>query len=209
MISLYSGTPGSGKSLDVCRLIYYRLRFGKDVICNFPISTDRIKCRKMGVFTYIDNADLDPAKLVKYAMQKPRKEGEILLVIDEAQILFNAREWGKAGRSDWMKFFTQHRKLGYEIFLIAQFDSMLDKQIRALIEYEYKHRKVTNMGWRGWFIRPFVGGFCKVQIWYPMKEVIGLEFFRYSRKFANLYDTNALFNVDLTQIGSDAEPQAN
>lgn len=198
MISLYSGTPGSGKSLDICRLIYYKLKFGGEVICNFPIASDRIRSRHPGTFTLCENENLDPAFLVKYAFQKPRKEGEILLVIDEAQILFNAREWGKEGRAEWMKFFTQHRKLGYEIFLIAQFDSMLDKQIRALIEYEYKHRKVTNMGWRGWFIRPFVGGFCKVQIWYPMKEVIGLEFFRYNKRFADLYDTNALFNVDLT-----------
>ena len=37
-------------------------------------------------------------------------------------------------------FFSQHRKLGYRVILVAQFSEMIDKQIRALIEYEYIHR---------------------------------------------------------------------
>ena len=41
MITLYSGTPGAGKSLHVARKIYERMRIMKrDVIATFPINMD-------------------------------------------------------------------------------------------------------------------------------------------------------------------------
>lgn len=202
MISLYSGTPGSGKSLDVARLIYYRIKLGKTVIANFPVDTVQIKGQHNGEFVFMDNEQLTPAALIRYSMQKPRKEGEILLIIDEAQILFNTREWGKSDRKTWNTFFTQHRKLGYEIVMVAQFDQMLDKQIRALFEYEYIHRKITNYGWRGWLMAPLLGSFIKVQYWYPVRERVGAETFRFHKKWAAIYDTNRMFS----DILGGAEP---
>ena len=78
-----------------------------------------------------------------------------------------------------------HRHFGYLIILCAQFDRMLDRQVRCLIEYEYIHRKVKNMGWRGWllsflFLSPFSELFVKVKIWYPMKERIDCDFYKAS-----------------------------
>lgn len=212
MISLYSGTPGSGKSLDVARLIYMRIKYGKTVIANFPVDVEAIKGKHKGEFLYLDNEDLNPARLIEYSMKKPRKEGEIMLIIDEAQILFNTREWGKSDRKTWNTFFTQHRKLGYEIIMVAQFDQMLDKQIRALFEYEYIHRKITNYGWRGWLLAPLLGSFIKVQYWYPVKERVGSECFRFNKKFAGIYDTNRMFSDILgaerqqTMAGAGAPP---
>ena len=45
MIVLYSGTPGSGKSLDCARTIYNWCRRGNPIICNFPINIDNIKIK--------------------------------------------------------------------------------------------------------------------------------------------------------------------
>lgn len=106
------------------------------------------------------------------------KEGEILLVIDECQIMFNARDWGQKNRAAWCAFFTQHRKLGYEVILVAQFDRMLDRQIRSLIEYEWIHRKVSNFGIAGKIFSLLFGGklFVAVKVWYPMKQKVGSEF---------------------------------
>ena len=42
VLKLYSGTPGSGKSLDVARKIYHALRYGRPVIANFDINTSLI-----------------------------------------------------------------------------------------------------------------------------------------------------------------------
>ena len=76
---------------------------------------------------------------------------------------------------------------------------MLDRQVRSLIEYEYIHRKVSNIGWRGWFLSlvMFAPGslFVKVKVWYPMKEKVGSEFYRCQKKYYSLYDTFALLDT--------------
>ena len=85
------------------------------------------------------------------------REGEIRLFIDECAVYFNARNWNDSKRKDWIKFFhSQHRKLGYDVYLVTQFDSMVDKQVRALVEYEFKHRKLNNVGWVGKISKPFI-----------------------------------------------------
>lgn len=203
MITLYSGTPGAGKSLHLATRLYHWMQF-KDapIIGNFATNFSSIKKRK-GFYIYMDNSELTPEKLIKfsqyYSQIKGRrvKEGEILLVIDECQILFNSRDWGQKNRAQWCAFFTQHRKLGYEVVLVAQFDRMLDRQIRSLIEYEWVHRKVSNFGVQGKLISAFCGGklFVAVKVWYPMKEKVGSEFYMYRKKYADIYDTYALFTV--------------
>ena len=133
-------------------------------------------------------------------------------MIDEAQLLFNSRDWSKKGRDRWNWFFTMHRHFGYFIILCAQFDRMLDRQVRGLIEYEYVHRKVLNMGWRGLLLSCLmlcpVGLFVKVKIWYPMKERIGSEFFRCQRRYYSIYDTFAMIDtVSETEIDTVVESE--
>ena len=193
LITLYSGTPGSGKSLHTARRIYYSCKFGKTVIGNFEI--DKGKLKGKGEYYYINNAHLTPDVLIKYSGiffgGKRVKEGSILLIIDECQLLFNAREWNKKGRDNWLSFFTQHRKYGYDIILVAQFDRMVDRQIRSLIEYEFIHRKINNIGkWGKIFSLIAMGNlFVSVEYYYPLKERLGSEFFKAHKKFYSLYDT--------------------
>lgn len=203
MIYLYSGTPGSGKSLHTACVIYWTLRRKLPVIANFPIALNHIskKHPEKLLFEYWDNMELTPSRLVEYARdywskkKRPVKEGELLCIIDESQILFNARDWKQQGRSDWLKFFTQHRKFGYDIILVAQFDEMLDKQLRALIEYQVIHRKVSNFGIAGKILSAaFLGKlFVAVRVWYPMGERVGSEMFTAKKKYYSLYDTYADF----------------
>ena len=201
MIYLYSGTPGSGKSLNCAKMLYYRVKFGHPTIANFSINYDSKKFNK-ALFTEVDNMELNPDFLYDYSRNyfKDNKfrEGRILLVIDECQIMFNAREWNMKGRNEWLKFFTQHRKFGYDIILIAQFDKMLDRQIRSLVEYEYIHRKVSNYGLMGKFVSLFFGGglFCCVKMWYPMRHRVGSNWFKYSRKYSKIYDSYKMFDGD-------------
>ena len=195
MITLYSGTPGSGKSLHMARKIMDSLRFQDIlVVCNFDCNWQSIKHRR-GTFLLLDNADLTPEKLHDIARDwfQTHKfgEGKINLYIDECQLLFNAREWAKTGRNEWLSFFTQHRKLGFDIFLIAQFDRMIDRQIRSLIEYEVQHRKVSNIGVGGKIFSLLAGGglFVALRMWYPQHERIGTDWFKYRRKYGSFYDT--------------------
>lgn len=210
MISLYSGTPGSGKSLHVAQRIYYGLRARRRIVANFEINLDYVKKkrdkRKLR-FHYIPNDELNPETLINISIDHFKKRGhvkedDILLVIDECQLIFNAREWNKSGRSEWLSFFSQHRKYGYEVVLVAQFDGMVDKQIRTLIEYEIKHRKVGNFGIVGkcLSIISFGNLFCAVRIWYPLSERVSSEFFKANKKYYRIYDTFTFFVSPDTKI---------
>lgn len=200
MIYLYSGTPGSGKSAHQARNIYYRLRLGMPVIANYAVNTGNIKKCK-GTFLQIDNAELTPERLISFSREYFQthkfKEGAIQIYMDEAQLLFNARSWDMKGRAAWIQFFTQHRKYGFDIYLVAQFDRMLDRQLRCLIEYEVIHRKVSNFGAKGLFLSLLAGGnlFVAVKVWYPMNEKVSSEFFRVSKRFTRLYDSYSDFDA--------------
>lgn len=156
----------------------------------------------VGRISISSNGELDPDGLVAFSRTyfagRPCKEDSILLVIDEAQLLFNARDWSVRGRDRWNWFFTMHRHFGFFIILCAQFDRMLDRQVRGLIEYEYIHRKVNNMGWKGVFLSCLLLSptnlFVKVKIWYPMKEKVGSEFFQCRKRYYSIYDTFALLD---------------
>lgn len=211
MVSLFSGTPRSGKSLDSARWIISRSRFGRPVICNFQCNLTKYKKAN---FTYCPNDALTPDFLIRYAQNffqgKPIKEGEILLVIDEAQLLFPALSKFK-NRAEWLRFFSLHGKLGYNIILIAQNDRMIDRQIRGVIEYEYIHRKLSNFGIRGILLRCFTfgSGFIVVQRWYPIKQTISQEFFRGSKSLYSIYDSYVLFDVkDKKKLESPPEEDA-
>ncbi len=215
MIVLYSGTPGSGKSLDSARTISHWVRRGDPVICNFPVNVSAIKTRREKRFYFWPNEELSPERLVAFSRDYfdggQCREDAILLLIDEAQLLFNAREWSAKGRSRWTWFFTMHRHFGYFIILCAQFDRMLDRQLRSLIEYEYIHRKVTNLGARGIFLSFLLLSpmnlFVKVKVWYPMKEKVGSEFFRRKQSYCKLYDTCALLDApDTPAAGGQGAP---
>lgn len=201
MIYLYSGTPGSGKSLHQAKDIYYWLRRGHCCICNFDIDVSKIpKCK--GQFIYLDNEYLTPETLIKFSKvyfhDHKFGEGRLRVYIDECQLLFNAREWNISGRKEWLSFFTQHRKYGYDIFLVAQFDRMVDRQIRSLIEYEVIHRKASNFGTFGVLFSMFSGGnlFVAITMWYPLREKIESNFFKANKKYYSLYDTYNTFDLD-------------
>lgn len=216
MIWLYTGTPGSGKSYHVCCDVIQKLKRGGNVIANFPVNENVIK-RCKGRSTYIDNQDLTPKYLIDYAMQHHEfgKENQTLVVIDECQIMFNAREFGRKDRREWVTFFSQHRKLGYNVILITQADKMLDKQIRALCETEIKHRKMNNYGFAGMVFSLFCGGtvFIAIEYWYGGNKMkISQQLIKYKKRNAAVYDSYRMFSdvgeaaPGVTVPGMPAEP---
>lgn len=203
MIELYSGTPGSGKSLHVAKIIKERLRMYNCVIIgNFCINQNTVKKRK-GTYIYVDNSRLEPERLIKFAVRYARHKGrrlredELYLFIDEAQLLFNSRDWQMIKTSGWVSFFSQHRKLGFYIGMIAQFDRMIDRQIRSLIENEIKHRKVSRAGLFGKILGIATRDnlFIFIKIWYPMKQKVSSEFFLGTKKIYEVYDSYGLFQT--------------
>ena len=220
MIYLYSGTPGSGKSLHMAKMIFLLLKHSDClVIGNFFIKPEYFTPEQMERFIYVSNKDMTPKRLIEIAERywethkaKNYRDAEqkIRLFIDESQILFNARDWQRNSEKGWPTFFSVHRHYGFEIVLCTQMDTNLDKQVRGVIETQCIHRKVENIGLHGKIISMLAGGglfFCVVR-WYPMHEKVDGYFFKYRKKFSDVYDTHALFSADggetnsLIRIGS-------
>lgn len=209
MIYLYTGTPGSGKSLHVAKEIYFQISRGKHVIANFDLNYDVIKPvsrkRQKGYFFYRDNFELSPSWLQDFARLAHKrdakgrmKEAQTYLVLDECQLIFNARSWNDRTRQAWCAFFTQHRKFGYEVILITQFDRLIDRQIRSLVEYEVKHRKINNFGKGGVIVSLFTLGkpvFACIEYWYGVKERCGMVMMVGQKKYYELYDSYKLFDA--------------
>lgn len=193
MIYLYTGTPGSGKSLDLARIIYYRSK-NHPIYSNFPVALkDK---QKQSNYHFMQDDDLTPSNLIKisqdYFKGKRVKEDTIYLLIDEAQLYFNSRDWSSKDRKDWVRFFSGHRHYGYIVILSCQIDTMIDKQIRALVEIQVIHRKLNNYGLRGFFLRVLLFSptlFVRVVLYYQQKMRLSGNFFRYHRKYACIYDT--------------------
>ena len=208
-IYLYSGTPGSGKSLHLAQDILFYCSRPKNclVISNFSVDTDKLKYPDR--FIYMDNDDMTAENLVNIGLSRlsmwsnySELEASIILIIDESQLLFNARSWNEKGRSRWIKFFTQHRKLGYKIILVAQFDQMIDKQIRSLIDVQYIHRKFSDIGLLGLFLKVITRSdiFIAVEMFYPLKLRTGSKIYRAHKRHYSLYDTCNLFQEFDTEV---------
>lgn len=204
MINFYSGTPGSGKSLDMAHEICEWLKMKKNVITNTPINRNAI-CRnpkKLGRVYNIDNYYITPEFLLNYAKKfhKQGKENQTLLVLDEAQILFAPNtvklkcQEDKFYREKWLKFFTQHRKYGFNIIIVSQFDKLIDAQIRCLFEYNVIHRKANNFGMIGSLLTIFhIPLFVRIEYWYGVNQICSKRFFTYKKKFSKIYDTYGSF----------------
>lgn len=202
-IYLYSGTPGSGKSLHAAQQVRWRLsgRSPKPVIGNFPINADAVE--RPDLYHYMPNVDLTPDWLMDFADEYwdsagvPFREDYIMLVLDECQLLFNSRDWQDKTRKQWLAFFSQHRKYGFKIIFIAQSDIMVDKQFRVMVEYEVSHRKFSTAGPIGWVVSLPFGGrlFAHVTRNYQDKQRTESDFYLGKKRDMALYDTRARFRA--------------
>lgn len=198
-ISLYTGTPGSGKSYHCTKMIYEYLKKGKNVISNFPIIVPE---DITGFFVLIEkDSDLSIEFLYNFAKANHSKGDEnlTLIVIDEAQLRFNSRDWANKDRAGWNSFFSVHRHLGYEIVLSTQNADFIDKQMRVLVECEYKHKnlKKTKLG----LLFPFMPTwFMIVQFHYSTKMKMGVSHSFYDKKIGARYDSYVFFDKLLGNV---------
>ena len=210
-IELYTGTPGSGKSLHMAEQIRIYTRLNRPVITNFEVNRHP-KTAPWGVY---DSEVDSPIDLVKTACEYWKTSGNrfredyILLCLDECQLIFNSRTWNAKDRKDWIRFLTQHRKYGYKIILCTQFDQMVDKQIRSLVEHQVIHRKVSNMGFVASCLSALTFGrlFVAVYTFYGMNMRLRSEFFLRLPWNQNIYDTHKTWEPpDWQDFEANGEP---
>lgn len=201
MVELYLGSVGSGKSYHALVRGLSKISCWPDryVVANFPIRFSKnVKRaeREKQRWLFLEDDQITPEKLIGLSVQKDfiGKEGYALLIIDEAGIKFNSRDWQIKGeeRKKWIKFFSQSRKFGYDVILIAQDERMVDRQIRAAAEYRVMHRLANRFSW---FKFLPVKMFFYVSFWCGGNFRGRLEIDFLKPWLANRYDTMRLFEV--------------
>lgn len=169
MIEVVQGSPGSGKSAVAVARAIKHLNFGGVVAANFSLIdgwadtvarrhwrsylSDDFRYRRASSlwprFHRVDSLaairSINPRSdaVGSYADNGRYSEGSGLLILDECQLVFNSRRWEK--NFEWIEFFTQHRKLGWHVLLIAHSIEMIDSQIRPLAEYESRFRNLQKV----------------------------------------------------------------
>jgi zona occludens toxin len=208
MIVMVTGPPGNGKSYYALRKLAQALDAGKPVATNVELAPDfaRTIARSNPVRRLLRRTDRAAARIERqaYVSTEPdglselfalrlrgKGEGRGVMVLDEAHGWLNARDWSGKGRGDVVRFFSQHRKLGWDVFLIVQDAEMIDRQVRSLIEYHVilrnlKRAKVPVLG------IPFapVNMFLALWTWHGThRAVVRREVFRLAWP-KRLYDTH-------------------
>lgn len=207
MVTTYTGTPGSGKSLHCADKILFYLKHGKRVICNFPINEKMLKPKYRKNFLYLPDSELTPHYLFEYAkaFHKEKKEDITIIFIDEAQRLFPIDRVYER-RKEWEQFFQLHRHYGFSIILVTQNLSYINKGIRIQTEYEVKHRKVGNYGIGGLILTllhfPL---FVALTYWQGTRERLYSDFYLYKKKYGKLYDTFGNFDTAYDEIKEEIE----
>lgn len=210
MITIYTGVPGGGKSCHVADDIMQYYRKSCNIFVNFEVDEAYLQKRykkSTGNVFMIDNRDLKyPFGLSGFGQNFSERdkngrvlEGRNLLVIDECQNNFDSRTWNEEGRSEWNHWLSEHRKDGFDVILITQADTDIDKKIRGRIEYCCKHFKLNNFKLFGWFLGLLAGGniFIQKYSWYTKgkgkSETISTKFLRGRKAQYNLYNTSKRF----------------
>lgn len=202
MIFVYTGTLGSGKSYHaLCRgLEFVNSIPHRIVVANFPINAK--SKREKNRWFYLENIDVDKIIRISFENKIYGKEGNGILIIDEAPLYFNSRSWDKdKDRKEWLKFFSLSRRFGYDIIMISQDMRMIDRQIRAMAEFEIRHIKFNAYGWLSWLPMTLFG---YVWYWSGGKFKGALQVGVLNKKVAKKYNTMKQFNPseDLVELAS-------
>ena len=127
MITLITGTPGSGKTL---RSIWW--------LVNEYMKTDKDTGFRRPIYTNIDECVLEVEPLPDDWRDTP--EGSVI-VIDEAQ-----KYWPSTGRlgvsqNEHIRALEEHRHTGHDFILVTQFPTLIDAHVRKLVgKHEHLRR---------------------------------------------------------------------
>lgn len=168
VMSIFQGTLGSGKSASMVVDCIEHLLAGGVCAANFKLVDNwALKLADQSLWVrlgfrdrYKYAQDLYDRFMVVGSVESLWKASEVLipkakgkitkqfeghgrLYLDECQNYFNSREWQK--NKDFIHFFSQSRKLKWDVILIAHHANMIDKQIRAFIEFEVRFRNLQKV----------------------------------------------------------------
>lgn len=197
MFSVVTGRLGSGKSLFVASLIEDAARRGKRIVANFELDFSQY------AFSTPLDCTVIPTRPTSKILQEvgrgsDREDEPGLMVIDEGAMILNARTWNDKDREKVIAWFAMSRKLNWDVYVIIQHVSALDKQIREMFCEIYvtcmrlDRIKIPLLGAALPRIHVAVGRYGSQ----PNAPVTQRWIYRGNKKLYSLYNTSHIFDPD-------------
>ena len=156
---LITGKKGNGKSIFAVGVIRDALVAGKRVVTNLDIKLENFgdpQSRKT-IIRIPDCPNREDLDAIGKGQLGVTEDDNGVLVLDEASKFLNSRTWGDKSRNGVLDWLVHSRKLGWDVYMIAQGPEQLDKQLRStLLEYWVTVKRTDK-----WPI-PFVTWFGKL-----------------------------------------------
>ena len=201
VVECFTGLMGGGKSyMAVERASKHFLKAGR-VFTNLQLKFDNIKTwaeEEHGILLQdqqYSHLSLDELREFPRHITAGTQKNPCLVIIDEAALFFNARDWAKTSKAI-LEFLTQTRKVDVNIIFITQSIDDIDKQFRRRIHYTWtmvdvQKIKVFNLRWP-WphMIRTCYHGIsfkAKLRRLWVLKNVKIFDFYSSKQQFTDLH----------------------
>lgn len=219
MIETFTGRLGGGKSFAATKRIADHVCEGHNVYTNMEINLEEMA-------KYVDrHSDLifDPKQITLLTEEQipdfnahcPQgtPETQVLIVIDEADIWLESRDWNKAGEKkekdrQLFHYLKQSRKLYTDIIFIVQHEGNLDARIDRMIQYYWRFRDMSKLYIEGLGIRWPSNNFRWTQYDYDGKTLQQTFMVKRDKQIFPLYQTTALLSKVATS-GTTAKRNTN
>lgn len=145
---LIGGKLGSGKSLVCVGVIRDALRKGRKVATNLDLFLDKMLPResRSTVLRLPDHPSLADLEVCGRGQAGIEEKENGVMVLDECAAWLNARSWGDKERQPLLDWMLHSRKLGWDVYLIAQHMDQIDKQVRSsLIEFSVRCMRLDRL----------------------------------------------------------------
>lgn len=203
MIIVYEGTPGSGKTYDACNRIKDNLRLGRVVYTNVE-GMNLPECKRalqdlsgLNDFDFAKNFHILSDDQVR-EFWKHITPGS-MVVLDEIHKIFNARDWQSENNRACADWASTHRHYGIDLYLITQRIEKIDSQVRTLVEWTYRYRKLNFLGslfQRGYIRTTYLGE--------DRTEKYKTETLRYDPRVFRTYQSYVA--ADIKELGTERQP---
>jgi Zonular occludens toxin (Zot). len=192
MIEIFQGRIGGGKTYNAVLRMAGHMRKGGHVFTNIEVNWEgfKILCEKSFGFIAQDEQfhvlTTEQIPSVHKHIASGSQGCAALVVVDEAQLFYNSRDWQKQDKG-LLTFLTQSRKVCVDMIFITQAATNIDKQFRVLCQYVWAFKDMKR------FIDflPFDLIMC-LQFDIDGRTLLKWYFIRKSKLVFNAYNTNAL-----------------
>lgn len=151
MITIVEGVLGGGKTVYAVRETLSRLARGGHVFTNIDMVRENVHAyllARHGVYLRSSQLQRLPEgdEVVSWldSIQFGTLENPILVVLDEAHMWYNARDWKATHETsgDVLSFLTQSRKVGVDLLFISQDAKNVESQFRRMAQVLVRSRNL-------------------------------------------------------------------